>query len=718
MPKNIVLFSDGTGNSSAHLFKTNVWRLYQALDLADPKVPTEPRQFAYYDDGVGTSSFKPLAVLGGAIGVGLARNVRDVYAFLCRTYEPGDRIYAFGFSRGAFTIRVLVGLVMSQGLVPYEGNEADLERYAGAAYRAYRKKYDTTGGLVGPVRWLRDTLIDAWDGLLGRPHYREIERIGAPAPPGDQAPGRVPPITIEFLGLWDTVDAYGLPIDELTRAVDSFIWPLTMRDLNLNPRVKRARHALALDDERNTFHPRLWRIDQLTRTKDVGVSRTKVHESVFRRIQVGQDGYAPFVLPPGFAVVAIDGRIVDGSRYLGAGIGEGSGFQSQREHVWNWVWWRRVTYFATFFLTGGLALMPIVVPALRKGACESRLCFVSDLIGTLGLFLPGVASTWLDSFTSRPDVFVVLAALVVAGLWVGGVLERRIRDEMRRVWYGFGRLNPSPHVKLTPVTQPGRFNRLIEWLRQRPVYQSFFRVLTHGVLPTVFLLVLGYGAVALLTQAVFAIRSAGGGVCVESADTLRDVDGVAMARPFRTNALCASTGLTLEKGATYRLSITIPAGDPWTDSGIAAGPNGVRPKDTTYAMTAFVLLRRHLGQPWYKPYARIGTTGSDEYPLDPKPSLADGKSPERPSSRPYTCGGAAKPNAIPNQADITFESEIVARTSGELFLYVNDALLGFPGLTSFFYCNNEGGASATVERLTEAAKSPPSRADGRRPRRP
>lgn len=180
MPKNIVLFSDGTGNSSAHLFKTNVWRLYQALDLADPKVPTEPRQFAYYDDGVGTSSFKPLAVLGGAIGVGLARNVRDVYAFLCRTYEPGDRIYAFGFSRGAFTIRVLVGLVMSQGLVPYEGNEADLERYAGAAYRAYRKKYDTTGGLVGPVRWLRDTLIDAWDGLLGRPHYREIDGSALP----------------------------------------------------------------------------------------------------------------------------------------------------------------------------------------------------------------------------------------------------------------------------------------------------------------------------------------------------------------------------------------------------------------------------------------------------------------------------------------------------------------------------------------------------------
>src|SRR3954463_2308584 len=85
-PKSIILFSDGTGNSSGKLFKTNVWRLYKAVDLADPKDPQEPRQFAYYDDGVGSSSFRPLALLGGAIGVGLARNVRELYAFICRTY--------------------------------------------------------------------------------------------------------------------------------------------------------------------------------------------------------------------------------------------------------------------------------------------------------------------------------------------------------------------------------------------------------------------------------------------------------------------------------------------------------------------------------------------------------------------------------------------------------------------------------------------------------
>src|SRR6202166_4498503 len=124
MSKNVVLLSDGTGNSSSKLFTTNVWRLYQALDLGDPA-----QQVAYYDDGVGTSSFKPLAILGGVFGFGLKRNVIDIYSFCCRNYRPGDRIYCFGFSRGAFTIRIVTGMIASQGLVDYDNNEADLVRF-------------------------------------------------------------------------------------------------------------------------------------------------------------------------------------------------------------------------------------------------------------------------------------------------------------------------------------------------------------------------------------------------------------------------------------------------------------------------------------------------------------------------------------------------------------------------------------------------------------
>ena len=123
--KNIVLCADGTGNSAAKLFKTNVWRIYQAVDVAHPPPEGKVRQVAFYHDGVGTSTFRPLAILGGVFGIGLKRNVLEIYKYLCRNYDPGaqghpagendpgerdypgDRIYAFGFSRGAFTIRVL-----------------------------------------------------------------------------------------------------------------------------------------------------------------------------------------------------------------------------------------------------------------------------------------------------------------------------------------------------------------------------------------------------------------------------------------------------------------------------------------------------------------------------------------------------------------------------------------------------------------------------------
>src|SRR5262245_63358785 len=111
MAKNIVLLSDGTGNSAAKIFKTNVWRVYQALDLSNAS------QIAFYDDGVGTSAFKPLALLAGALGWGLKRNIIAIYMFLCINYKRGDRIFGFGFSCGAFTIRVLFKFIFIKGII-------------------------------------------------------------------------------------------------------------------------------------------------------------------------------------------------------------------------------------------------------------------------------------------------------------------------------------------------------------------------------------------------------------------------------------------------------------------------------------------------------------------------------------------------------------------------------------------------------------------------
>ena len=239
--KAIVLFSDGTGNSAAKQHKTNVWRLYQALDLGlQPAAGAEP-QIALYDGGVGSSGFQPLAVLGGVFGFGLKGNVLDLYRFLCRNYQPGDRIYAFGFSRGAFTIRVLVGLVLRVGLVRYSG-EQHLRQQSTMAYREYRRGF-TASNLAGLFRKIRDGVLDVWrrfdTSQTGLDTFALEEKLA-------------------FVGVWDTVAAYGLPVAEMTRAFDRWVWPLSMPNYVLSPRVAQARHALALDDERDTFHPLLW----------------------------------------------------------------------------------------------------------------------------------------------------------------------------------------------------------------------------------------------------------------------------------------------------------------------------------------------------------------------------------------------------------------------------------------------------------------------------
>jgi len=111
MARNIILLSDGTGNSSKANNPTNVWRLYKALDLQTDD------QIAVYDDGVGTSGIRFLKLLGGVFGWGLKANVTELYRALCEHYRPGDRVYIFGFSRGAYTARVLAHLIVTCGII-------------------------------------------------------------------------------------------------------------------------------------------------------------------------------------------------------------------------------------------------------------------------------------------------------------------------------------------------------------------------------------------------------------------------------------------------------------------------------------------------------------------------------------------------------------------------------------------------------------------------
>lgn len=248
MGKKIIVFADGTGNAYTTQ-ESNIWRLYQALDLSGPD------QIAYYIEGVGTSGIRLFAMIDGATGLGVPANVRKLYRFICWNWEPGDEIYVFGFSRGAFTVRCLVGLIRSQGLVPakIEGDpvsHAEMQRNAMAAWRDYRRR-TTPWSQSLPTIWIARAIRDGflWLYHLGRHRgYVTVRRETL-------RQRRRLDVRIKFLGLFDTVEAYGVPIEELRRAVDWAIWPLSFRNRVLSKKVERVRHALSLDDERSTFQP-------------------------------------------------------------------------------------------------------------------------------------------------------------------------------------------------------------------------------------------------------------------------------------------------------------------------------------------------------------------------------------------------------------------------------------------------------------------------------
>jgi hypothetical protein len=241
MPKNIVICSDGTGNTAIQGRATNVFKLFESIDLVGHRIrPKLTPQIAVYDDGVGTESFKPLKVFAGITGYGLSRNVKHLYKALCRVYDPGDAIYMFGFSRGAFTVRTLAGLVVTCGILDVSRLETPykLQAAVAAAYKTYRRRYRTALAKL----------------FLGEPKEEGIASFRA----AHCLEGRVP---IEFIGVWDTVDAVGLPF-HLSDVVNKVLYRFKFPDRTLSKDVKKACHALAIDEERHSFNPLIWDVKQ------------------------------------------------------------------------------------------------------------------------------------------------------------------------------------------------------------------------------------------------------------------------------------------------------------------------------------------------------------------------------------------------------------------------------------------------------------------------
>ena len=263
--KRIVIFADGTGNAFSTQ-ESNIWRLYQALDKQQK--PTGLIQIARYMPGVGTASNKVIRYLDGITGFGVPSNVRKLYRFLCWNWDPGDEIYLFGFSRGAFTVRTLAGMVSWQGLMPRKDGsrtvgKAEMKRNVTAAWRAYRwataPLVDERQSALNPRNWrmnpliegarfLRDGIVRLKRRIMGQDQHSAVLAKRH----RDALNGKV---EIRFMGVFDTVEAYGMPIREFNRVFDWLVWPIQFRNRRCSPVVQMVRHALSLDDERLTFHP-------------------------------------------------------------------------------------------------------------------------------------------------------------------------------------------------------------------------------------------------------------------------------------------------------------------------------------------------------------------------------------------------------------------------------------------------------------------------------
>ena len=162
-------------------------------------------------------------------------------------YEPNDRLFLFGFSRGAFTVRSLAGLVGRCGLI---------DRGILMAAKSARAQTQLLDRVIDAYRWTK-TIPDVPEESVDCKERRIRDELNL----SDLKPRSIP---IEFIGVWDTVDAVGLPFEQMkhvigylwARAVGRRLWHFN--DQVPHHRIRHAYQALALDDERRTFHPILW----------------------------------------------------------------------------------------------------------------------------------------------------------------------------------------------------------------------------------------------------------------------------------------------------------------------------------------------------------------------------------------------------------------------------------------------------------------------------
>jgi uncharacterized protein (DUF2235 family) len=252
--KKLVFCFDGTSNTLDRPQPTNVAITAAAVRNSSKTGP----QIVYYDEGVGSGNWKD-KILGGTVGKGLYDKVIEAYKFLVFNHEPGDEIFIFGFSRGAYTARAFAGMIRYVGII--NSCFADKIHVAAALYQRRDPK-----GALEALDDLKEFRSQFAPDVCASADDLEARCAGNPGFSKD-----APIAKIKYIGVWDTVKTIGDPMlgdDDGDGEYDA----AEFYDDNLHPEVEAARHAVALDERRKKFNVTLWdNIDELNRARGADV---------------------------------------------------------------------------------------------------------------------------------------------------------------------------------------------------------------------------------------------------------------------------------------------------------------------------------------------------------------------------------------------------------------------------------------------------------------
>jgi uncharacterized protein (DUF2235 family) len=254
--KRLVFCFDGTWNTLAAPIPTNV---VVTAESVVPRASDGTAQVIFYDEGVGTKKWEQ--VRGGMFGLGLVENMADAYRFLIFNYTPGDELYVFGFSRGAYTARSFVGLLSNCGIL----HRSQAAR-AGEAIERYRAREKSPSYLEAMMKFRADFAPDVCIS-----DDEDVWRVGNCLGYVKESAHR---LRVTYLGVWDTVGALGIPKRFTLLNPFSNNKKYEFHDVSLSAFVRSARHAVAIDERRVDFVPTLWdNLEELTRAAGSDFSR-------------------------------------------------------------------------------------------------------------------------------------------------------------------------------------------------------------------------------------------------------------------------------------------------------------------------------------------------------------------------------------------------------------------------------------------------------------